>query len=160
MNDAIAIIGGSGLDQLPGFHEDEELHLETPFGPPSDVIRSGTLNGRRLYFLPRHARGHRLAPHEINHRANLHALRSLEVRWIICVTAVGSLQERYRPRDVVLIDQFFDRMSARAEHTFFGNGIVGHVSLADPICPELRAILAAACREAGASFHDLSLIHI
>ncbi|HEY5791779.1 MAG TPA: S-methyl-5'-thioadenosine phosphorylase [Chthoniobacterales bacterium] len=151
---AIAIIGGSGLDQLPGFHQEEELFLETPFGAPSDVIRGGEFQDRSLYFLPRHGRGHRIAPHEINHRANLYALRSLGVRWILSVTAVGSLQERHRPREVVLIDQFFDRMSGRADHTFFGNGIVAHVSLADPICPELRACLAEACRKTGAAFHD------
>lgn len=154
VDNAIAIIGGSGLYQLPGFHEGEEFFLETPFGEPSDVIRSGDFQGRRIYFLPRHGRGHRIAPHEINHRANLHALRSLGVRWVICVTAVGSLQEEHRPRDIVLIDQFYDRMSSRAEHTFFGNGLVGHVSMADPICPDLRHCLAEACQETGASWHN------
>lgn len=151
---AIAVIGGSGLEQLPGFQEEAKVSVETPFGSPSDAILGGRLHGRKVYFLPRHGRGHRIAPHEINHRANIYALRSLGVRWIICVTAVGSLQEAYQPRDVVLIDQFFDRMSSRAEHTFFGGGIVAHTSLADPICMGLHRILVQAGRDVGAQLHE------
>jgi len=151
---AIGIIGGSGLYQIDGFTEVADIVVPTPFGPPSDVIIGGMLHGRPVFFLPRHGRGHRIAPHEINHRANIWALRSLGVRWIIAVTAVGSLQEQYRPRDIVLPDQLFDRMSRREHHTFFGNGIVAHPSFAEPISPGLRQILAAACAESGRRFHD------
>ena len=151
---AIGIIGGSGLYQIDGFSGVADMAVPTPFGPPSDVIIGGTLHGRPVFFLPRHGRGHRIAPHEINHRANIWALRSLGVRWIIAVTAVGSLQEQYRPRDIVLPDQFFDRTSRREHHTFFGNGIVAHPSFAEPISAGLRKILAAACAESGRRFHD------
>src|SRR5690242_6849988 len=135
---AIGIIGGSGLYQIEGISNPTEHKVETPFGPPSDVIFGGLLEGRQIYFLPRHARGHRILPHELNHRANIYALRSLNVRWIICVTAVGSLQEKYVPRDVLLPSQFFDRTSLRSCHTFFGEGIAAHVSFADPISTKLR----------------------
>jgi len=138
---AIGIIGGSGLYALEGITEVTEHAVDTPFGPPSDALIGGRIGGRQVYFLPRHARGHRLLPHELNHRANIHALRALGVRWIIAVTAVGSLQERYRPRDIVLPDQFFDRTSRRAEHTFFGEGIAAHIAFADPISANLRALL-------------------
>ena len=151
---AIGIIGGSGLYQIDGFTGVADRVVPTPFGPPSDVIIGGTLHGRSVFFLPRHGRGHRIAPHEINHRANIWALRSLGVRWIIAVTAVGSLQEQYRPRDVVLPDQFFDRTSRREHHTFFGNGIVAHPSFAEPISGGLRKILGDACAESGRRFHD------
>ena len=104
----------------------------------------GEVDGRQVFFLPRHGRGHRLLPHELNHRANIYALRSLGVRWIICVTAVGSLQEQYAPRDVVLPSQFYDRTSRRAEHTFFGGGIAAHIAFAEPICTPLRDLLAEA----------------
>jgi 5'-methylthioadenosine phosphorylase len=151
---AIGIIGGSGLYQLEGFAEVAEHKVETPFGTPSDSIVGGTMFGRRVYFLPRHGRGHRLLPHELNHRANIYALRSLNVRWIICVTAVGSLQEKYAPRDVLLPSQFFDRTSLRSSHTFFGEGIAAHVSFADPISTTLREMLAEATRATGATFHN------
>lgn len=151
---AIGIIGGSGLYQMEGVENPTEQSVETPFGAPSDVLKGGTMHGRKIYFLPRHARGHRLLPHELNHRANIWALRSLNVRWIICVTAVGSLQEKYAPRDVVLPSQFYDRTSQRAAHTFFGNGIAAHITFADPISTNLRAILKEAATEAGATVHD------
>ena len=112
------------------------------------------MHGRQVYFLPRHGRGHRLLPHELNHRANIYALRSLNVRWIICVTAVGSLQEQYAPRDVLLPSQFFDRTSRRSEHTFFGSGIAAHVGFADPISTSLRHILAEAARATGVRVHN------
>ena len=112
------------------------------------------MHGRQIYFLPRHGRGHRLLPHELNHRANIYALRSLNVRWIICVTAVGSLQEKYAPRDVLLPSQFFDRTSRRAEHTFFGSGIVAHVGFADPISTNLRHLLAEAARQSDVRVHN------
>ncbi len=151
---AIGIIGGSGLYQIEGLSEPEEITLDTPFGPPSDSIFGGRLHGRRVYFLPRHGRGHRLLPTELNHRANIYALRSLNVRWIVCVTAVGSLQEPYAPEHIVLPDQYFDRTSRRTEHTFFGNGIIAHIGFADPISPDLRGILAEAARVSGATVHD------
>ena len=139
---AIGIIGGSGLYQIEGLERPEEIVVDTPFGSPSDSLVSGYLNDRRVYFLPRHARGHRLLPTELNHRANIFALRSLNVRWILSVGAVGSLQEKYRPRDIVLPSQFFDRTSRREEWTFFGNGIVAHVGFADPVSAHLRTIIA------------------
>src|SRR6478735_607490 len=151
---AIGIIGGSGLYQMEGVENPIEQRLPTPFGDPSDAIISGRLSGRDVHFLPRHGRGHRILPHELNHRANIYALRSLNVRWIICVTAVGSLQEKYAPRDILLPSQFFDRTSQRACHTFFGEGIATHVSFADPISPKLRELLAKAARESGASVHN------
>jgi 5'-methylthioadenosine phosphorylase len=139
---AIGIIGGSGLYQIEGLERPEEIVVETPYGSPSDSLVSGYLNDRRVYFLPRHARGHRLLPTELNHRANIFALRSLNVRWILSLGAVGSLQEKYRPRDIVLPSQFFDRTSRRGEWTFFGNGIVAHVGFADPVSAHLRTIIA------------------
>src|SRR6185369_16129797 len=141
MQPAIGVIGGSGLYQIDSLTNPTEHILDTPFGPPSDAIFGGQVAGRQVYFLPRHGRGHRILPHELNHRANIWALRSLGVRWIICVTAVGSLQERYHPRHIVLPDQFFDRTSQI--HTFFGGGIVAHASFADPVSAGLRALLAA-----------------
>ncbi len=151
---AIGIIGGSGLYQIEGLHDPQEHQVDTPFGAPSDAIIGGEVAGRRVYFLPRHGRGHRILPHELNHRANIYALRSLGVRWIICVTAVGSLQERYAPRDVLLPSQFYDRTSQRAEHTFFGNGISAHISFADPISPGLRDLLAEAGASLGLHIHN------
>jgi 5'-methylthioadenosine phosphorylase len=151
---AIGIIGGSGLYQMDGLTNVSEHVVETPFGPPSDVIFGGQLAGRQVYFLPRHARGHRILPHELNHRANIYALRSLNVRWILCVTAVGSLQERYEPRHIVLPSQFFDRTSQGAAHTFFGGGIVAHVSFAEPTCSPLRQLLANAARDLGMPVHN------
>src|SRR5580704_5321548 len=133
----IGIIGGSGLYQIEGLTSPSEHDLKTPYGKPSDMIFGGKISGRQVYFLPRHARGHRIMPHELNHRANIYALRSLDVRWIICVTAVGSLQEQYRPRDIVLPAQFFDRTSRRAEWTFFGDGIVAHIGFSDPVSADL-----------------------
>lgn len=155
MNEAaIGIIGGSGLYHIEGFSDLAEHKIDTPFGEPSDAIIGGRMSGRLVYFLPRHGRGHRILPHELNHRANIYALRSLEVRWIVCVTAVGSLQEKYAPRDVLLPSQFFDRTSQRAAHTFFGEGIAAHVSFADPISPNLRKLLAEAAGEVGTRFHE------
>lgn len=151
---AIGIIGGSGLYDIDGFSDREELSISTPFGEPSDKIISGTLAGRRVYFLPRHGKGHRLMPTELNHRANIYALRSLNVRFIIAVTAVGSLKEEYKPRDIVLPDQFFDRTSRREHHTFFGRGIVGHVSFAEPISESLRSLLSEEAKGAGCTVHD------
>ncbi len=150
----IGIIGGSGLYDIEGFTDREEIRAETPWGAPSDVITAGTLAGRRVCFLPRHGRGHRILPHELNHRANIFALRALGVRWIICVTAVGSLREEYHPRDILLPDQFFDRTSRREHHTFFGGGIAAHIGFSDPVSTGLRSILHDVCREQGRRVHD------
>lgn len=150
----IGIIGGSGLYDLPGFQDREELEVMTSFGAPSDRIVAGQLAGRRVFFLARHGRGHRLLPTEINHRANIMALRSLGVRWVITVTAVGSLQERYAPRDIVVPDQIFDRTSRREHATFFGGGIVAHVSFAEPYSAGLRRLLFETCVEQGRRVHD------
>ena len=151
---AIGIIGGTGLYDIDGFSDREEISVTTPFGDPSDKIIAGNFAGRRVYFLPRHGKGHRLLPTELNHRANIHALRSLNVRWIIAVTAVGSLKEEYKPRDIVLPDQFFDRTSRRENHTFFGRGIVAHIAFADPISAGLRLLLAEDARATGCTTHD------
>ena len=151
---SIGIIGGSGLYQMDGLTDGVEFAATTPFGAPSDTIFGGKLEGRQVYFLPRHGRGHRIMPHELNHRANICALRQLNVRWIICVTAVGSLQEQYRPRDIVLPDQYYDRTSRSAEHTFFGKGIVAHASFADPTSAGLRAILAETAQDHGCRVHN------
>jgi 5'-methylthioadenosine phosphorylase len=151
---AIGIIGGSGLYQIDGVQDPTEHTIKTPFGAPSDVIFGGTLASRQVYFLPRHARGHRLLPHELNHRANIWALRSLNVRWIVCVTAVGSLQEKYAPRDVVLPSQFYDRTSARAGHTFFGEGIAAHITFAEPISTDLRTILYESAQKVEVKVHN------
>ena len=151
---AIGIIGGSGLYNMEAVRDATEHKLDTPFGPPSDVLIGGKVSGRQVYFLPRHGRGHRLLPHELNHRANIYALRALNVRWVICVTAVGSLQEKYAPRDVLLPSQFYDRTSQRAEHTFFGEGIAAHISFAEPISTNLRKILAQSAGSLGITVHD------
>lgn len=151
---AIGVIGGSGLYEMEGFEKQEERVIETPFGEPSDALIGGMMNGRQIWFLPRHGRGHRLLPHEINHRANIWALRSLGVRWLICVTAVGSLKQEYLPRHIVLPDQYFDRTSRREHHTFFGNGIVAHIGFGDPVSPGLRSILHDAAQAEGSTVHD------
>jgi 5'-methylthioadenosine phosphorylase len=151
---AIGIIGGSGLYQMEQVRDATEHKIETPFGAPSDAIIGGKLGARQVYFLPRHGRGHRLLPHELNHRANIWALRSLNVRWIICVTAVGSLQEKYAPRDILLPSQFYDRTSQRAVHTFFGEGIAAHISFADPISAALRNMIAESARALGVTVHN------
>ena len=150
----IGVIGGSGLYQMEELQDATKHKVDTPFGSPSDVLVGGKLIGRQVYFLPRHGRGHRILPHEINHRANIYALRSLNVRWIISVAAVGSLQEKYAPRDVVLPSQFYDRTSQRTVHTFFGEGIVAHVGFAEPISANLRNLLAESARSSGVTIHN------
>jgi 5'-methylthioadenosine phosphorylase len=151
---AIGIIGGSGLYQMEQLRDATEHEIRTPFGSPSDALIGGTIAARQVYFLPRHGRGHRILPHELNHRANIYALRSLNVRWIIAVTAVGSLQEKYAPRDILLPSQFYDRSSLRSAHTFFGEGIAAHVSFAEPISAELRNLLAESAQAAGVRAHN------
>src|SRR5438477_1194740 len=151
---AIGIIGGSGLYQMEELRDATEQKVDTPFGLPSAILVGGKISGRQVYFLPRHGRGHRVLPHELNHRANIYALRSLNVRWIISVGAVGSLQEKYAPRDIVLPSQFFDRTSQRADSTFFGNGIVAHVGFANPVSKELREIIAGEAAVLGYKVHN------
>ena len=150
----IGIIGGTGLYGIEGFTHQKWVKVKTPFGAPSDDFLTGRLGGREVVFLPRHGRGHRLLPSELNHRANIWAMKKLGVHWIVSVSAVGSLQEKYQPCDIVVIDQFLDRTKQSQNHTFFGRGIVAHVSFAEPLCGELRHILLAAARAAGARVHD------
>src|SRR6476620_6603707 len=143
----IGIIGGSGLYQMPELENVREVPVETPFGDPSDAFIVGELEGVTVAFLPRHGRGHRLTPSELPFRANIYAMKLLGVEYILSVSAVGSLQEKYAPTDFVIPDQFFDRTRARAhESTFFGNGIVGHITFAHPVCSELGDILEASCK--------------
>jgi 5'-methylthioadenosine phosphorylase len=150
----IGIIGGSGLYQMPELQDVEEVRVETPFGSPSDAFIVGTLEGVRVAFLPRHGRGHKLTPTELPFRANIYGLKLLGVERILSASAVGSLQERYAPLDMVIPDQFFDRTRARAhESTFFGDGIVAHITFAHPVCAELGDVLAAACRPADVTVH-------
>jgi 5'-methylthioadenosine phosphorylase len=148
LNAEIGIIGGSGLYSMPGFEAQEEALIETPFGTPSDNFVLGKLAGRNVAFLARHGRGHRLSPSELNYRANIYGMKSLGVERIISVSAVGSLKEEHRPLDFVIPDQFFDRTRGRIS-TFFGEGLVAHISFADPICPEAARVVAAACQAAG-----------
>jgi 5'-methylthioadenosine phosphorylase len=148
----IGIIGGTGLYQMEGFTDVREVPVLTPFGPPSDSLMVGSLEGRRVAFLPRHARGHRILPHELNFRANVFAMKKLGVAWILSVSAVGSLKERYEPLHVVVPDQFIDRTRQR-KSTFFGNGLVAHVAFAHPFCRNLSKVMAEACAEAGATHH-------
>ncbi len=148
MTAEIGIIGGSGLYSMPGFEAQEEVSLDTLFGRPSDNYVVGTLAGHRVAFLARHGRGHRIMPSELNFRANIYGMKSLGVKRIISLSAVGSLKEEHRPLDFVIPDQFFDRTRGRIS-TFFGEGLVAHISFADPVCPELARVVAQACRESG-----------
>ena len=142
----LGIIGGSGLYQMPELTAIEEVKVDTPFGPPSDSFIVGTLEGERVAFLPRHGRGHRLTPTEVPFRANIYAMKSLGVESILSASAVGSLQEKYAPLDMVIPDQFFDRTRGRVrESTFFGEGIVAHISFAHPVCGRLGDVLEQSC---------------
>jgi 5'-methylthioadenosine phosphorylase len=150
----VGIIGGSGLYHIEGFTQQKWVSVKTPFGSPSDSFLTGALAGREVVFLPRHGRGHRILPSELNHRANIWGMKKLGVAWIISVSAVGSLQAKYRPCDIVLPDQFLDRTKQAYAHTFFGRGIVGHIPFADPICEELRRLLLKTARALKARVHD------
>jgi len=141
----IGIIGGSGLYSMPGFTVQEELRMDTPWGPPSDAYILGELSGRKVAFLARHGRGHRISPSELNFRANIYGFKSIGVERIISLSAVGSLKEEHRPLDFVIPDQFFDRTRGRVS-TFFGEGLVAHMSFADPVCHEVAQVLHAACQ--------------
>jgi 5'-methylthioadenosine phosphorylase len=144
----IGIVGGSGLYQMAGLTDMEEAVIDTPFGKPSDSYRIGTLEGRKVAFLARHHRNHTILPSDLNFRANIHGFKQLGVEWILSASAVGSLKEELRPLDVVLPDQFYDRTKARIS-TFFGNGIVAHVSFGDPVCHVLSDVIGDAGSEAG-----------
>ena len=150
----VGVIGGSGLYAIPGLEDVEERTLDTPFGIPSDVLRLGSLEGMETVFLARHGRHHQLLPREVPYRANIWAMRQLGVRWLISVSAVGSLRDHLRPRDMVVPDQFIDRTQQRPQ-SFFGDGCVAHVSLADPFCPRLSELLAAAAEAAIPPGHHL-----
>ena len=153
-NYRIGIIGGSGLYHIEGFTNQKWVKVKTPFGAPSDDFLTGKLAGRDVVFLPRHGRGHRVMPSELNHRANIWAMKKLGVAWIISASAVGSLQAKYKPCDLVMVNQFLDRTKRDFEHTFFGRGIVGHIAFAEPIAEELRQLLLKNARALKARVHD------
>ena len=154
MNDmAIGVIGGSGLYEMEGLENVERISVETPFGDPSDEYFTGVLNGVRMVFLPRHGRGHRLLPSEVNYRANIFGMKKLGVEQIISVSAVGSLKEDIAPGHMVIPDQFIDRTKGIRRDTFFGDGIVAHVGFADPVCPGLSNTLFEAAGKIGAVVH-------
>ncbi len=150
----IGIIGGSGLYHIEGFENQKWVKIKTPFGNPSDDFLTGTLEGRDVVFLPRHGRGHRILPSELNHRANIWGMKKLGVAWIVSVSAVGSLQAKYRPCDIVLPDQFIDRTKQSLAHSFFGRGVVAHIAFADPICEELRQLVLKSARALKRRVHD------
>lgn len=144
----IGIIGGSGLYNMDGLSETSEVRVETPFGDPSESIVLGKLEGRKVAFLARHGKGHRILPSELNFKANIYALKKLGVTSILSVSAVGSLKEEHKPTDFVIPDQFIDRTFARSS-TFFGDGVVGHIAFGDPVCPIVSDVFAKACEETG-----------
>ncbi len=148
----IGVIGGSGLYEMDPLQDVETVNVETPFGNPSDALLTGVMDGTRMVFLPRHGRGHRLSPSEVNYRANIYAMKKLGVSRIISVSAVGSMREEILPGDIVVCDQFFDRTRGR-NGTFFREGLVAHVLFADPVCPDLSRWLRDAGQEAGARVH-------
>lgn len=152
-NPRVAVIGGSGVYEMEGISDLKEVKLKTPFGNPSDAIVVGTLSGVKCAFLPRHGRGHRILPTEVNSRANMWALKKLGVEQIIAISACGSLKEEVRPKDFLIPDQLFDRTRSRP-YSFFGEGIVGHVSFAEPYCGILRRVLVEASREIRVPVHD------
>jgi 5'-methylthioadenosine phosphorylase len=144
----IGIIGGSGLYSMPGFEVEQELTLNTPFGSPSDAYMIGSLEGRRVTFLARHGRGHRISPSELNFRANIYGMKALGVQRIISLSAVGSLQEQHAPLDFLIPDQFVDRTRGRIS-TFFSDGIVAHIGFSDPVCPEVARLAHGCSHELG-----------
>ena len=150
---SIGVIGGSGLYEMEGLEEVQRIRVDTPFGEPSDEYVTGVLNGVRMVFLPRHGRGHRYLPSEVNYRANIYGMKQLGVQRIISVSAVGSLKEAIAPGHIVIPDQFIDRTKGIRRDTFFGDGIVAHVSFADPTCPILGKQLLAAGQSVGARMH-------
>ncbi|KAF0221520.1 MAG: 5'-methylthioadenosine [Geobacteraceae bacterium] len=153
MEQIIGVIGGSGLYEMEGLSGIEHVTVDTPFGKPSDEYVTGRLNGVRMVFLPRHGKGHRLLPSEVNYRANIYGMKKFGVTRIISVSAVGSMKEEIVPGHIVIPDQFIDRTKGIRKDTFFGNGVVAHVQFADPVCAELSENLAEAARDAGATVH-------
>ena len=154
----LGVIGGSGLYGLDGLEDVERRKIDTPFGAPSDELLIGRLGDARLVFLPRHGRGHRILPNEVNSRANILAMKQLGVEWIISISAVGSMKEEIRPGDLVIVDQFIDRTRARPS-SLFGDGAVGHIAFADPICPSLHDWLVQAARGAAAAAGSGAKVH-
>jgi 5'-methylthioadenosine phosphorylase len=151
----LGVIGGSGLYDLPGLEQRREVALDTPFGPPSDLLVTGRMLGVDMAFLPRHGRGHRLAPHELPFRANVHAMKQLGMECVLGISAVGSMKAELQPGHFVLVDQFVDRTRGRTEQsTFFGDGCVAHAHIADPVWEPLRVLALQAARAAGATAHD------
>jgi 5'-methylthioadenosine phosphorylase len=149
----IGVIGGSGLYEIEGLTEIDEVTLDTPFGAPSDTFVTGMLEGVKMVFLPRHGRGHRLLPSEVPYRANIYGMKQLGVQRIISVSAVGSMKEAIAPGHIVIPDQFFDRTQGKRASTFFGNGVVAHVQFADPVCRDLAAVLTGVAHRVGATVH-------
>ncbi|NVN99329.1 MAG: S-methyl-5'-thioadenosine phosphorylase [Geobacteraceae bacterium] len=149
----IGVIGGSGLYEMEGLTDVNEEVVSTPFGDPSDLFITGTLNGVKMVFLPRHGRGHRFLPSEVNYRANIYGMKKLGVEQIISVSAVGSLKEEIVPGHIVIPDQFIDRTKGVRKDTFFGNGVVAHAGFADPVCASLSDRLESAAKSAGATVH-------
>jgi 5'-methylthioadenosine phosphorylase len=148
----LAVIGGSGVYDMEALVDIEERHMTTPFGDPSDTIVIGTLSGKRIAFLPRHGRGHRLTPSEVPYRANIWALKSLGAERIISISACGSMKEKYEPRHIVIPDQLYDNTKKR-DLSFFGDGLVAHIGIAEPFCPDLRQMLHQAVQKTGATVH-------
>ncbi|HAO93174.1 MAG: methylthioadenosine phosphorylase [Deltaproteobacteria bacterium GWC2_56_8] len=148
----VGVIGGSGLYEMDGLTDIKSVKVETPFGDPSDEYLTGMLGDTKMVFLPRHGRGHRFTPSEVNYRANIYGMKKLGVEWIISVSAVGSMKEKIAPGHIVIVDQFFDRTKGRPS-SFYGNGVVGHVEFADPVCSPLSDVLYSAAKEAGAIVH-------
>src|SRR5512134_1119725 len=146
MADILGVIGGSGLYEMEGLKNVRSVSVKTPFGDPSDAMVVGELEGRTIAFLPRHGKGHRFLPSQINYRANLYALKKVGVRWVLSISAVGSMKEGIRPGDIVVVDQFYDRTKFRA-NTFFGDGVVGHIMFADPVCPCLGELAFASAKK-------------
>lgn len=144
----LGVIGGSGLYDIDGLANVKTERLTTPFGDPSAEFICGTLSGTEVVFIPRHGKNHHLLPGELNHRANIFGMKLLGVTHILSISAVGSLKEELRPRDIVVVDQYFDRTKRAAEHTFFGDGLVAHIAFAEPVCPELAALAVTAARTA------------
>ena len=150
----LGVIGGSGFYEMDGVTVVQEREVDTPFGQPSDLLLETNIDGRTVVFLPRHGRGHRLLPSEVRYRANIHALKQLDVTHVLAVGAVGIMKEHIRPGDMVVPDQVFDRTKGIRPSTFFGDGVVGHVTFADPFCADMRGVVAQAARNSGAMVHD------
>lgn len=150
----LGVIGGSGVYQMEGVTFKKEHNLTTPWGEPSDVIFEAEIKGRSVFFLPRHGRGHRYTPTEVNYRANIHALKQLGVTHVLAVSAVGIMKEAIKPGDMVIPDQLFDRTRGSRANTFFGDGVVGHVMFGEPFCPDMRKIILNAAKEQKATVHD------